>query len=107
MFSKSQTKEGIFVFSPSHIELLQALVNRIIPADQEPSGWEAGVGDYLLRQFERDLNRLFPIYVMGLESLDAEAYAIFHSSFVRLPDSTQDELLGCVEVGKVTTAWMV
>ena len=32
---------------------LQALADRIIPQDPDwPSGWQAGVGDYLARQFE-------------------------------------------------------
>ena len=36
-------------------EILEAMVNRIIPADQDPGGWDGGVGDYLFRQFEGDL----------------------------------------------------
>ncbi len=75
-------------------EILQALVNRIIPADDDPGGWEAGVGDYLAGQFNRDLRQVEPVYALGLESLDAEARAVFSLPFDRLPDSLQDELLG-------------
>lgn len=30
---------------------LRAAVDRIIPADDYPSAWQAGVGDYLAQQF--------------------------------------------------------
>ena len=36
-------------------ETLRALVERIVPADDYPSGWQAGVGDFLRRILERDL----------------------------------------------------
>ena len=89
------------------IEILEALVNRIIPADDYPGGWEAGVGDYLFRQFERDLKHMLPVYALGLDALDSEARAIYHQPFDQLPPAAQDELLGRVEAGKVTTMWAV
>lgn len=93
--------------SPRHIELLQALVNRIIPEDDDPGGWEAGVGDYLFRQFERDLKAVVPVYALGLEALEAEALAVYNIRFDRLPPAIQDELLARIEIGRVTTLWAV
>ena len=46
------------------LSVLKTLVNAIIPADDDPSGWEAGVGDCLIRQFGADLSDLVPTYVM-------------------------------------------
>ena len=89
------------------IDVLRALVDRIIPPDQDAGGWEAGVGDYLARQFERDLKRLLPIYALGLDALDAEAQAAYTLSFERLPADVQDDLLRRIEQGIVTTAWAV
>ena len=43
------------LFSERQAATLRALVDRLIPADDFPGGWEAGVGDYLEGQFERDL----------------------------------------------------
>jgi hypothetical protein len=88
-------------------EILRALVNRIIPADDDPGGWEAGVGDYLAGQFNRDLRHVESLYALGLESLDAEARAVFSLPFDSLPDSLQDELLTRIEAGRVETLWVV
>jgi hypothetical protein len=95
------------LLSSRQLELLQALINRIIPPDQDLGGWEAGVGDYLLRQFGCDLKQVIPIYILGLESLDAEALAIYHTKFDGLSDSLQDDLLVNVEASKVNTTWKV
>ena len=89
------------------MEILEAVVNRMIPSDNDPGGWEGGVGDYLLRQFERDLKHLLPVYQLGLDALDIEARALYSASFDRLPTILRDELLAHVEVGKVITVWAV
>lgn len=53
---------------------MRALMNRIIPPDDFPGAWEAGVGDYLARQFELDLRPQFEMYRLGLEALHAGAW---------------------------------
>jgi hypothetical protein len=95
------------MLSARQVELLHALVNRVIPPDEDPGGWEAGVGEYLFRQFERDLKSLLPMYVLGLDALDAEAQAIYRLSFDHLPTLVKDELLTRIEAGKVVTLWSV
>jgi hypothetical protein len=96
------------VFSPRQTELLRTLVNRIIPADQDPSGWDAGVGAYLFRQLDGgNLKPLLPVYQLGLVCLEAEALAAHETSFDRLPDAAQDELLARIAAGRVATPWMV
>ena len=73
---------------------LQALVNRIIPPDEYPGGWEAGVGDYLFGQFERDLKDQVTSYQQGLDALEAEAQAIAGQLFSALDPAEQDALAG-------------
>ncbi|MEP7292399.1 MAG: gluconate 2-dehydrogenase subunit 3 family protein [Chloroflexota bacterium] len=95
------------MLSERQVELLEALVNRIIPADEFAGGWEGGVRDYLLRQFERDLKALLPIYRLGLDALDGEARAVYGRNFDSLAPELQDELLRQIEAGRITTPWTV
>lgn len=88
-------------------EILAALVNRVIPPDEYPGGWEGGVGDYLFRQFKRDLKHLVQVYAVGLDSLDEEARAVHQRNFDQLDESLQDDLLSQIEVGRVITPWIV
>jgi hypothetical protein len=86
---------------------LHALVDRIIPADDFPSGWQAGVGDYLAGQFERDLRPQLDRYRAGLDALDAEAQASTGRRFAELDAANQDALLRRIEVGAVSVAWPI
>jgi hypothetical protein len=86
---------------------LRALVDRIIPADDFPSGWQAGVGDYLVGQFERDLRSQLDRYRAGLDALDAEARADTGARFAELDAEHQDALLRRIETGAVTTPWPI
>jgi hypothetical protein len=96
------------VFSVEQVATLRAAVDRIIPADDFPSGWEAGVGDYLMRQLASgDLKHRVNLYREGLNGLDAEACALFNRHFVDLQTDEQDELLGRVERLVVETVWSV
>ena len=78
------------------LQTLQSAVDRIIPADDYPSGWEAGVGDYLARllicepQFEA-------VYENGMDALEAEAQAAFGMAFTTLTPDSQDALLTRLE----------
>jgi hypothetical protein len=95
------------IFAQPQLATLRALVDRIIPPDDFPSGWEAGVGEYLARQFERDLRSHVAIYQAGLDALEAEARACVGASFANLDSDAQDALLRRIEVGDVITPWPV
>jgi hypothetical protein len=95
------------MLSSRQMQILESLVNRIIPADEYVGGWEAGVGDYLLRQFERDLKHLVQVYAVGLDALDEEARALHSRNFDELDESLQDDLLTQIEVGRVAASWVV
>lgn len=93
------------MLSQQQIQTLQAAVNRIIPPDDYPGGWDAGVGDYLLRQFQRDLSHLIDTYRAGLDALDAEAQTRLNAHFHHLTAQQQDSLLTQVEQGQVVANW--
>ena len=95
------------IFAQPQLATLRALVDRIIPPDDFPSGWEAGVGEYLARQFERDLRSHVAIYQAGLDALEAEARARAGASFAALHSDAQDALLRRIEVGDVITSWPI
>ena len=86
-------------------QILRAAVDRIIPPDDYPGAWQAGVGDYLARQFEGDLSPMVDIYRAGLRALDAEASARFGRGFARLTATQQDDILRRVEAGELSTSW--
>jgi Gluconate 2-dehydrogenase subunit 3 len=103
------------MLTEQQLATLRALVDRIIPADDFPSGWQAGVGDYLVGQFERDLRAQLDRYRAGLQALDAEAQAAGGPStgsgqaarFAQLDAEQQDALLQRIEAGAVTTPWPI
>ena len=88
-------------------ETLRAAVDRIIPPDDYPGAWLAGVGDYLARQFEGDLRPLLDTYCAGLTALEAESVARFQQSFTLLSADEQDIVLRHIEGGELLTTWDV
>lgn len=93
------------MFSHSQMEILQAVVDRVIPPDEWPGGWEAGVGNYLMWQFRGDLKSTLPLYRQALDALETEAQTRAGQSFATLTPDAQDNLLRQVEQGQVQTAW--
>jgi len=96
------------MLTSSHWNILRSLMNRIIPQDDFPDAWEAGVGDYLAHQFERDLHSLrsqVETYQLGLEALEEESQAFAGKGFTELDASTQDALLNRIETGQVASPW--
>ncbi len=86
------------------LEVLRAAVDRILPSDDFSSGWDAGVGDYLQRQFQGDLSGLIGFYRVGLDALDAEARKANGAGFVELDASAQDALLSRIDRGTLMDA---
>ena len=93
------------MLTSKHWNTLRSLMNRIIPQDDFPNAWDAGVGNYLSRQFERDLQHQVENYCLGLETLEAESQAYAGKSYTELDASTQDMLLSRIETGQVTLSW--
>ncbi len=85
-------------------ETLRAAVDRIIPADDWPDGWGAGVGDYFAHLLTREAQFLFPLQ-QGLDALDGEARATEGAAFAALPPEAQDAVLARIEAGDTQTDW--
>lgn len=86
------------IFNNIQWQTLQAAVDRIIPADDYPSGWEAGVGNFFARLLERE-PRFLPVYQAGLDALETEAQTVAGGSFAGLRAEQQDALLARREAG--------
>ena len=99
--------QGPFMLSSQQLRGLQAVVDRIIPADEFPSAWAAGVGDYLLQQLQTDLRPRLAAYRAGLDALDHEAQIVAGRHFADLDAAMQDEILVWIDAGEVAAAWPV
>ncbi len=87
-------------------DTLRALVERIVPADDYPSGWQAGVGDFLQRMLERDLADRAVSITTGLGLLDAEARARHPDRpFAQLPEAAQDAMITDLLAGNSRQRW--
>jgi hypothetical protein len=75
------------------LELLRALLDRLIPADDFAGAVAAGVDDYVLRMLAGDLAPRLPAVSAGLRDLDSAAAARHGREFAALSASEQDLLL--------------
>ncbi len=95
------------MLAPAHLMTLRSLMDRIIPPDEDLGAWDAGVGDYLARQFNHDLHDYLETYRVGLEALEAEALSSAQAGFTALPTAEQDALLRRIEAGDVVHSWPI
>ncbi|MFI7132160.1 gluconate 2-dehydrogenase subunit 3 family protein [Nonomuraea sp. NPDC050153] len=91
--------------TPRQAATLSAVVDTIVPADEHPSGTEAGVLDYLAGQFDRDLAGLRPYYAAGLDAVEAEARERDGAAFPELPPARREALLQALEAGETRVPW--
>jgi len=87
------------------LETLRAVVDCLIPPDDFPGAFEAGVCDFLARLLETDLADQREVFASGLEGIESEALARFDRSFADLSSDQQVELFRDIEHGRVTTPW--
>jgi len=87
------------------LETLRAVVDCLIPPDDFPGAFEAGVCDFLARLLETDLADQREVFASGLEGIESEALARFDRSFVDVNSDQQVEVLRDVEHGRVMTSW--
>ena len=87
---------------------LRALVDTIIPANEYPSGWQAGVGDVIHTILATDLQDRAPLVEAGLDLLHREARARHDGvAFADLPPAARDALVGDLLEGKTVLDWGV
>jgi hypothetical protein len=93
------------MFDEHQLITLKAVVDTIIPLDDYPAGWEAGVGDYLLQQFTRDLQPIVSDYQQWLSALNEEACAVYGKVFAEISPYAQTALLEKIELGQTQVQW--
>lgn len=95
------------MFDSQQLNCLRALLDTIIPEDDFPGAWEAGVGDYLQRQLASDLAELLPTYQAWLADLDDEARAQHGADFAGIGQVQRTTLLAKIEQGAVEADWQI
>ena len=95
------------LLTPTQQSVLRGVVNRIIPADDFPSGWEAGAGAYLLGQLAGDLSQRLDDVRAGLDALDEEARSGGAAGFASLQPAELDAFLARVERSQVNAIWPI
>ena len=88
-------------------QILRAVVDRLIPADEFPGAYEAGVCDYLLKLFETDLRDEAEIFTTGLDAIELEARARFGEPFATLTPAQQSITLEAIQQADVLTSWQI
>ena len=78
-------------------ETLRAVVDCLIPPDDFPGAYDAGVCDYLERLLQTDLADQAELFRAGIDAIDAEALARFAQPFAELSQSEQTETLVAIE----------
>ncbi len=90
-----------------HSETLRAVVDCLIPPDDFPGAYDAGVCDYLERIFQTDLAAQSEFFLTGLNGIDAEAHERFNKPFTNLTPDQQLSTLAAIESNDVKTSWSI
>ena len=80
-------------------ETLRAVVDCLIPPDDFPGAYDAGVCDYLTRLLQTDLAEQAEFFRAGIDAIDAEAIARFDKPFAALSVNEQNSTLVAIESG--------
>ena len=78
-------------------ETLRAVIDCLIPADDFPGAYDAGVCEYLQALFETDLRHEAEFFTTGLANIDLEARARFGQSFANLTPEQQTITLEAIQ----------
>ncbi len=95
------------VLTPAQTKVLEAFVDRLIPADSfGPGGTEAGVAAYISHALSGGLaggiSATAPLYTAGLTAVDAYAQKTYGAAFTALSKDKQDAVIADIESGKAT-----
>jgi gluconate 2-dehydrogenase gamma chain len=93
--------------TPAQNGVLEALVNRLIPADANgPSGTDAGVAAYISHSLTGGLAggiaATAPLYAAGLAAVDTWSQANYGALFSALAPDKQDAVITDIQTGKAT-----
>ena len=88
-------------------ETLRAVVDCLIPPDDFPGAYDAGVCDYLERIFQTDLAAQSEFFLTGIDGINAEALKRFNKPFATLTPDQKLSTLAAIESNQVTTPWPI
>ena len=88
-------------------DTLPAVIDCLIPPDDFPGAYEAGVGDYIKQLFQTDLAEHAEFFCAGIDAIDSEALATFNAPFAVLSRDQQISTLEGIESGAVHTSWAI
>ena len=88
-------------------ETLRAVVDCLIPPDDFPGAYDAGVCDYLERIFQTDLAAQSEFFRAGIDGIDAEALERFNNPFANLTPDQKLSTLAAIESNQVNTSWPI
>jgi len=88
-------------------ETLRAVVDCLIPPDDFPGAYDAGVCDYLKRLFRTDLASRSGFFRAGIEGIEAEALARWDTAFAQLTPDQKISTLAAIETGDVKATWSI
>ena len=86
---------------------MRAVVDCLIPPDDYPGAYEAGVCDYLERLYQTDLASQLEFCAAGLDCVDTESRFRFATTFADLTRDRQSSILQAIETGNVLALWPI
>jgi len=85
-------------FAPDQRRVLDALLEHILPTDDEPGAREAGCADFVdLELAKQEFGLLKTVLERGLQALESEARAVGGDGFAQLSSEQRDQVLREVE----------
>jgi len=91
--------------SPTQLNALRALLDRLIPADEYPGALAAGTDKFILQLLTHSCAAEATTLAQGLMRLDAEANSCHGQRFAALPATAQDALIRALVQNRTTTPW--
>ena len=88
-------------------DTLRAVVDCVIPPDDFPGAYDAGVCDYIKQLFQTDLAEHAEFFRAGIDAIESEALATFNAPFAALSRDQQISILERIESGAVKTSWPI
>ena len=88
-------------------ETLRAVLDCLLPPDDFPGAYDAGVCDYIEQLFQTDLADDAEFFRAGIDAIDAEALARYNAPFAALTPDQQVSTLASIESGNVKISWPI
>jgi gluconate 2-dehydrogenase gamma chain len=88
-------------------ETLRAVVDCLIPPDDFPGAYDAGVCNYIEHLLHTDLAEHAEFFRAGIDAIDSEALATYNAPFAALTPDQQISILKDIESGAVKTSWPI